>query len=304
MSVEILRASATAGFDVEGAGGSLNLTIENDPGESDGDVIHLLLFPAVGATMRADVGTLSAFGTPRLVDVPGGVVTMQGTTASLPKRADGVPPIIQVLFAFDKSGESITPSILYDTARNLFTSDRECTAAIAYTAYSTVAFPFTYRPELVDAGAGSISKFGTIAAFYPPDNITTFEVSPFSLVNGNSYFEMYRIVSPSITTRDGEFQKPPSFPTSGAYPDKALVLDTGTFLETERVHEVGFMTSTGAVHVQTQFVGRLPPYDSGADAAYKFAKVLKPSSLPVDMFPPDIIKKAQNEIRRRGQGKL
>src|SRR5688572_26155972 len=113
-----LQASTAASFGVGGSGiDGVELEIENDPGSySGGDKIHLLLFPAVGATLRASKGEVSGLGSPKPVRVPGGVITMSGTTASLPKRADVTVPVLQVMFAADKDGNEIDPGIVYDPA--------------------------------------------------------------------------------------------------------------------------------------------------------------------------------------------
>src|SRR5688572_21500133 len=122
-----LRAAVTAAFG-EGAGtqSGIRLTIENDPGAvSDVNKIYLLLFPAVAATLRATVGSVSALGTPKPVTVPGGVITMQGTTAALPKRADVTVPVLKVELAADKNGVFFDPGIVFDPAAGTITAARE-----------------------------------------------------------------------------------------------------------------------------------------------------------------------------------
>src|SRR5262245_61868419 len=67
---------------------------------SDGDR-HLLLFPAVGASLAASAGSVRR-GLAKTVDVPGGMLTFQGSeTAQLPKLPAIENPTFEVLFAFD-----------------------------------------------------------------------------------------------------------------------------------------------------------------------------------------------------------
>lgn len=307
-----IQASTTASFGGTGSGvDGVNLTIENDPGSFSGaDEVHLLLFPAVGASLRASKGTVSGFGTAKPVRVPGGVVTMSGTTASLPKRADVTVPILKVEFAADKAGNAIDPGIVYDPANNTMTAAVECTAAISYSPYETMGLPFSYYPELETSsvggtgGSGSVAIFGTVIAFYPPDNITTFDVEAFNF-DAESLYEMYRIVSNTVTTIDGEFEKPPNFPTSGAYPDKPLVLPTINFLETERVHEIGYMDIRGNAPVRFLSVPILEPYVGASYQNYRPpSKRIVESPLPAEKFSQDLILRAKNSIATRGAKKL
>lgn len=295
-----LQAEVSAQFGVDGS--RVNLSIENDPGATFvplGDV-PLLLFPAVDAFIATNVGTVR-FGSNRAVNVPGGIVQISGgNETSLPKRGDAASPTLKVLHAFDTTGAPTGIGLSYDPATNIIRADKNCHAAISYTPYRTFARELIYRP-VIDS---SSSTYGVISAFYPPSSMTIFEVQPFGVDTGNSIFELYRIVSESVTTPDGEFEKPPGWPTSGAFPGNPIpALNPMIAAVFQRVHEIAQMDSTGRVWVETYFHPNLSPYQS--DVAYKPVKRLVESNVPTSRgFSTDIILKAKNEVSRRGQGKL
>lgn len=302
--VEKLTAELTASFDDESGDSSIGLHIENDYGTFSVDKIHLLLFPAVGATLRTTKGQVER-GNIRAVAVPGGTVSINGRNGSLPKRADAVNPELTVLMAFDKDGnEAFGVTLQYDAESNQLTLSQDCTAVIQFSDYKTNALELLYTPKLTPGPDGSqIAEFGTIAAFYPKNNLTTFDVQPFSFDTGNSTFELYRIISSTVTTQDGAFEKPPNFPTDGIYPGKTFVLDIASgATENEAVHELATMDNLGRVFIQTNFVPIYQPYTG--DPTYKPIETIRASSIPDGKYPKDLVLRAKNIVAQRGQGKL
>jgi hypothetical protein len=306
-----LNTSVSAAFDKASSGVTgIGLSIENDPGAYGDDVVHLLLFPNVAAQVACDIGTIEVGGT-KVTNVQGGVLSFSGSAeASLGKIPNNVPTF-NVLFAFDATNDSIgglgsagsdAIGFTWDGVANVLRASKPCYAAVSYTKYETTARQLRYRGKGEPLANGGIAvTFGVVAAYYNK-SVVTHQVEPFNTDDGNSDYEMYRIVSSAITTRDGEFEKPPTFPTSGTYPDRALVLDTATFLETERVHEIGRMDAKGRAYVVTYYVPVLEPYIG--DITYKPKKSLKESTLPSSLFTEEQILAAKAAVARRGQGKL
>lgn len=294
-----LQTQVSAGFSA-GDGSSIELLIENDPGAYIDTDVHLLLFPAVDAFLAVSAGSIRKSGT-KVVDVPQGVAIFSGgSSASLPKRPKGDTPTFQTLYSFDTQGNPSAIGFTYDSTQGALVANSECYAAVAYTAYKSEAMRLTYTPLVERLGAGVRTTFGVVAAFYPPRSQTIYQVQPFNVDEGNVEVELYRIVSYAVTNNDGEFERPPNYPASGAYADRDLVLDTSQTLETERVHEIGYMDQRGRAWVRSLYVPTKEPYIG--DAEYKPTKVCKVSTIPAGLFGKDLIARAANFIAQRGYG--
>jgi hypothetical protein len=300
----IIQAQVAPTFGLQTGGlGVLPLVIEGDPGFYQDTDTHLLVTPAVGATLRATVGTLTR-GNVKPVDVPGGMVQFSGSnTATLPRVPVYSSPLFNILFAFDMEGQPTSIAVVYDASSYQVRANKPCYAAVAYTPFKTSGEQYTYQADLQTFGNGSITTFGVIAAFYPPKSITTYQVPPSNVDGGEVDVEVYRRVSYAVTTPDGEFEKPPQYPTLGTYPDRPLVIDTGTSLRTERVHEIGFITEAGRAYVRSFYVPIREPYVGDAQYATNLAANLecKVSTLP-QALDPALVLKAKNFIKSRGLG--
>jgi hypothetical protein len=297
------QAQVTAGFDSANSASNIGLSIENDPGLFNVDAIHLLQFPDVGASLFTDVGKVEA-GSSKAVPVNGGVLQFSGGTEASLGKVPNSPPTFKTLFAIPVTalpkGGSV--SFTYDGTHGVLRANVPCYAAVAYGKYETQARQLRYYPATEALPSGGVSTtFGFVVAYMPPNSVSVFQVEPFNVDDGNSEFELYRIVSDAVTTRDGEFEKPPSFPSSGTYPAKTTVVDTATFVQTERVHEIGLMDNKGRAWVRTFFVPNLEPYIG--DVAYKPTKTLK-SATPPSNFSPDLVLAAKQAVAKRGQGTL
>lgn len=295
-----VQAQATAQI-APGGGDSISLSFEQEAGIRTDLDVHLLLFPPVDATLEASAGKVRK-GIAKTIDVAGGVITFNGgDTAHLPKLPVIENPVLKVLFAFDMQGAAISPGISLDGATGTLKANAPCTAAVSFTPYQTRALEVVYTPLVENLGTGTKSTFGTIAAFYPPRSMTTYQVEPFNIDLGQSDIELYRIFSNSVTTSEGEFERPPNYPASGSYPEKTKVLDTSQTLETERVHEIGFINERGYAFVREYFVRTLEPYIG--DSAYAPIKKYRESgALDPKKYPKDLIAKAMNFIKSRGLG--
>jgi len=279
---------------------AIQLLIEPDPAGAPDLDIHLLLYPAVGAYLAASAGVVR-YGNNKSVPVAGGVITFSGSSkASLPKLPTVDNPVFMVLYSFDTQGQPIPISVQFDRLTGAVEASAECYAAVAYTTYKTTARELIYTPLTESLGQGTRTTFGVICAYYPPRSQVIYEVQPFSSDDGNVEVEVYRIVSGAVTNNDGEFEKPPSYPASGAYPDKTLVLDTSQTLETERVHEIGYMDQRGRAWVRSLFVPTKEPYVG--DGEYAPNKSCKVSTIPPDLFSKELIAKATNWVKQRGYG--
>lgn len=306
MSRNELNTSVDVAFGI-GSGANLNLSIENDPallGFGDLD-IHLLLFPAVGATIRADVGAVRT-GAIRPINVNGGVLTFSGgNAASLPKLPVFKTPTFDILFAFDTVDGSPTPiGVTWDPETNQLKASKPCYAAVKYSSYITSALEIFYTPLHEKLGSGSRTTFGVIAAFYPPNSITVYQVEPFNLDLGRDLIELYRLVRKVVINPDGQFEFPPNYPTDGRYtdPPKSLVIDTDQGIVVERVHEIGFMDRDGYCFAHRPDIIIHPPYDGLNGIGYKPRLICKVSQLAKDTFDTATIAKAAAFVASRGLG--
>lgn len=299
-----VTASVIARF---GAGGDSEISIEGDPGVyADGfDNVHLLLHPAdSNISVYASVGQVVRADTTKVIVPSGAVQFSGGETAQLPKRPVYTQPQLQVLFAFDaKTGAPTDISVHYDGDRNVLAVNKPVYAAVRYSKYESASRRLIYTPKKITLAAGGFSfEYGTIAAFLPPDKIITHDVQPAAFNNGNDETELYRIVSDVVTTPDGEFEKPPAYPTNGSYPGGLPPIDVSTALLTERVHEIGYMDSLGRAWIKEYFRPNIAPYVG----ALSFAptKRLVESTVPVEKFGKALVLQAKNIVSARKRGKL
>jgi len=279
-----------------------NLAIEGYEGAvpADGNV-HLVLFPAdLRIQLVSNIGEIQR-GDIIPIFVPGGTITFSGSqSVSLPRRPQYSSPTLTTLFAFDENGLPTTANIRTD-AFGQVVSDKKIYAAIAYTDYVTSGQRFTYRPVTNNLpGGGTTKTFGVIAAFFPPTKeMLIYQVQPVDINTGDWQIELYRLVSYSVATPEGEYELPPNYPTDGNYPGSTTIIDPATSLKTQRVHEVGFMDANGRGYSRTYTVQTLRPYDS--DTNYKPVKTCI-TTPPGGNISPALKQRALNLIAGRGFG--
>lgn len=297
-----VSASVVAGFPASvGSGGGL--LIEHDPGFYTGIDAHLRISPpATAISIVTNIGSVRT-GSTKPVPVQGGILRVSGSNvANLPRRVGDTAPEFQVLSVFDAAtGIATTVNYHYNALTNELRLSKPVHAAIAYSSYLSRAQELIYTPEV----SGLSLRYGVIAAFAPPDDLVVHEVDLTQVDSGNSEFEIYRITSPVVGNGTGtEYEKPPGYPTSGAYTTPPVVFTLeleGTFM-TKRVHEIGLMDALGRAWVRTFFRSNLEPYIGNPDFAP--TKTLETSTLPQDRFDKNLILKAKNIIASRGQGVL
>jgi hypothetical protein len=283
------------------SGPDLELLIEPEQGFFDDTDVHLLLFPAVDASLAASVGTVK-FNGEKTVDVLPGVISFSGASAArLPKLPTGTNPQIEILQAFGADGNPAQVSVSLDALTGEIVASAEIYGAVKFSGYRAKARKIKYTPSLERLGEGTRAGFGSIHAFYPPRSQTIYQVQPYGVTFGELEQELYRIVSYSVTNSDGAFENPPNYPASGAYPDRSFVLDTSNTLQTERVHEIGFISPTGYCFIRTYYVRIREPYAS--DANYVPTKKFIESQLPQGMDKA-LIARAKDFVAKQGKGKV
>ena len=277
-----VQALVEVRFAADAATDDIRLEIEPDLGGYADFDVHLLLFPAVGAELRADFGSVR-YGNTKTVGVPPGIIEINGgTTARLPKPPSE-NPTMRVMRASDASGADKSVSIAMD-ANGIIRANADCYAAISYSAYKTRAREIIYTPQM----SGGLTTFGSIVAFYPPRSQTVYQVGAFDIENGNVEVELYRITSNAVTTNDGEFEKPTN--PDGSYTGASLKIDMSSHLETERVHEIGYMDQRGRAWVRAIHVPIKEPFVG--NAGYTPTKTCRVSPVPPDKFTKEQIAKA------------
>jgi hypothetical protein len=283
-----------------GFGNGPPLTIEGDAGLFSDGYIHLLLSPNVPATVRTNVGTVIEDGV-KEYQVPGGVITFSNSdTASLQKEPTASNPEFTTLFAFDDTGNVVQVSMFYDRPTFTIRASRAFTGVVAYTPYLTTSRKLLYSPGQEPSPGGAITTFGVVAAYYQ-GSLAIHQVDATTLENGLFMPEFYRIYSEKVITPDGEFEFPPGYPSSGAYPAKAFTLDTSVSLKIERVHEMGQIDEAGRVFITRPNVLILEPYVG--DTAYKPVTAKRIATLDPKVYGADIIRKANDFIASKGLGR-
>lgn len=275
------------------------LAIEDYEGTSELGTQTLLLYPvAPNISLFTDLGSVIK-GDTIPVNIPPGVLNFSNArSATLPKRPQYSSPQFKVLFAFDAQARPTQITVGYDAKANAVVTNKECYAAIAYTGYTTKASKLIYTPQRSVIGVGGVAaSFGIIAAYRPPGEVVTHQVQPINLDQGNSLTEIYRLVSEAVTTPDGQFEKPPGYPTNGAYPGVSFVLPLDVCLLTERVHELGFMDQNGRGYSNTYTIRPAKPFDSSF--GYVIPTTCKSGSIPGNV---DLQLKARNFLAQRGLG--
>lgn len=300
---EVIRAHTVGRFQSGAVGDdAYPVSIEADSAFLLGNERPLLVFPASGVTLATDIGYVVA-GDTKPVFVPQGMLTFNGGgEQSMPRRPQhGTMPEFRVLFAFSLEDGTPLPeggvSVSFDAWTNKVRIDPACHCAVAYSNYMTEGRMATYFPKQTQLTPVKL-HFGVVAGFRAPSTLVTYQVQ-LADEFGAADIELYRIISHSVTTPDGAFEKPPNFPTDGIYPGNPFVLDLETFVQVERVHEIGGMTHTGIPFMRTYHVPRLQPYIS--DEAYTIPTENRISTLG-DAFPQDLVYKAKAFIHSRGLG--
>lgn len=333
-----VSAHVVARFPDRAGSGSALLTIEAEPGGFFGSDRHLLISPpGVATSIATDVGEVR-LGSIKPIAVPGGTLQISGGEVTIKEgslRLDGrevafnhgtlrigsggsgtLPRLpsshvdLRVLFAFDSAtGAPIGVNARLNPLTGVVTLDQSCHAVVAYSAYQSSAQQLIYSPliERIPTSQPGVSgmkvTLGVVAAFRPPDTLVTYQV-PLSAFEGNAECELYRIVSDVVTNASGEFEKPPGYPTSGAYtnPVASPPLDLEGTLVTQRVHEICTMDDLGRPFIKEYHRENLPPYFG--ITSFKPVKRLMPSSVPEDKYGKDVVLKAKNIVAARGLGKL
>jgi len=293
--MEHVSASVVARFPADSSG---ELAIEPDLAPYADDAIHLLLYPHTGnISVYATVGSVTV-GNTKAVLVPSGAVSFSGgRTAALPRPVVAASPELRTLIAIDEEGDPL--SVGFSVQDGFVVADRECHASVAYSAYTSAARRLAYRPVSRPLGLGVSVEFGSIVALRRPTTFLIYPVQPFSVLFGNALYELYRIVSNTVTTPEGEFEKPANYPTNpGTYTGSVFTLDVSVSLQTERVHEIGYMDQDGRGFANSYFVSALNPFVG--DNNYTITKTNKIAS--VTQFPRNLQLKALDFIASRGLG--
>jgi hypothetical protein len=283
------------------ASGQHPLEIQTDPGFYSDGLVHLLLIPDVPASVKTNVGDVR-LGNSKPFDVPAGVLTVSGDSASLPAPPVGSAPTFETLFAFDSKGNVVgNVGAYYDPAAfQLRFSSSVAHAAVAYTGYRSSARMLTYQPKVEAlAQGGSKVTYGVIAAYYQ-GTLIVYQVTPPSFEQGLALIELYRRTSPKVINADGQFEKSPGYPQVGTYPGKSYVLDVVGSREIDRVHEIGFIDTDGHTFVYTPSVDILEPYVG--DTNYAPTITTKIATLDPEKYSKEIIARARDFVKSKGLG--
>lgn len=303
-----LQAQTDVRFATNVKPGNFGLAIVGDVGVySDGN-IHLLLLPNVPATIVADVGKI-ILGASREYEVPGGILQFSNSaSSSLPVAPMLETPQFKTLFAFDSEGQNLGVNGVgasWDADSQQVRLSRAMTGAVRYSKYKTTAQAFAYQPETQALGQGTSTTYGVICAHHL-GTIVIHEVQPPTIDRGNAMIELYRRFDYKVTNRDGQFEKPPNYPASGAYPPTAsapgasLVIEVDGSNQVERVWEIGYIDEQGRGWVQTPNVSILEPYVGIGSYSPTIACTI--ASLDPEKYPPELIARAQDFIKSKNLG--
>jgi len=133
-----------------------------------------------------------------------------------------------------------------------------------------------------------------------PDKPGTPEV----VVVRESRTELYKVVSEYVADPDGQWEKPPNFPTDGTYPNGDSGPDTDIYMINERVHEIGNVDRFGGVREEIFTVRTLQPYtgDSGYRPLYKLEWQAQPDNTWQRAFERVDVRRLISSLRQRYPG--
>lgn len=79
------------------------------------------------------------------------------------------------------------------------------------------------------------------------------------------FVELYRVTSQIVTDPAGSWEFPPNFPENTTYPGNIAGPDAGTFMLSERIHEVAAITRLGDIDERRLFIAYEQPYTGSAN---------------------------------------
>lgn len=290
-----VTASVVGSFPGRGEGAEISIT--PDIGIYNDSDLHFLIHP-VSAGARATKGEVIR-GDTKEIEVPSGALTFSGgRTAHLPLRPVGGVPTFKIEYAVDEDGDGLSVGLSYNGASNTLTATREFHGVVSYSEYPSLSRKLAYRPASSPLPGGGVKvDFGSIIGFVRPRSFIVYPVTPFQIINGNAVYELYRIVSYTVTTPEGEFETPPNYPTNGNYPDLPS-LDISVSLQTKRTHQIGYMDESGRGWVNSYYVPAIAPYVG--DGNYVIPTTSEVAT--ISQFPRNLQQKALDFIASKGLG--
>lgn len=227
--------------------------------------IPLRCYPP-GCTIVCSVGQIR-LKTIRQVEIQGQMMQWSGTSQKLKFYPVG-SPTVDLVYGFStvdghlmNAGEvTFTVDLVLGEIRS--TADFQGLVKVGV--YDAQYQWFMYEPKIQYQGAGWAGmdgvniQFGSVAAF-KDGGLTIYEVPAPEFPNADDFIEIYRIVSPTIITVDGEWEKPQSWDSSytGTYTTGQTGPDKDNSAEKQRVHEVGYITKTTGTFGYTNYLQSL-----------------------------------------------
>ena len=227
------------------------LAIDIQPGLSGNFSLRLRVFPHNVERFAVSAGTLTREnnGSRHSFDA----LRFNGSDfASLKYWTDKPPAIRFQQVFFDAEGQPINGvSFRWDAQRCGFVAS----AAVYAVLQVEYQAPFAVYLYLFDRN----DPRPALALAYENKRTTTLDLE----LEGNEsgqFVELYRVASQIVTDPSGSWEFPPNFPDDGTFPGGISGPDTGTFMLSERIHEVAAITSLGDIDERRLFIAYEQPY--------------------------------------------
>ena len=254
-----LETSLDVSFSTDEGEKPLNLEFERfipEIGNPAGKAI-LRLYPAVKAELFASRGWVQAGGT-RYEDIKIELVTFNKSSTANTQHIMKYAPSITKNWTFDiNTGRKVWGVKFTGKAgTNVITCNQAITGVVFVTYKAeykelifTMAIEYTGRTSRYSYTGNMIFHKGTVLAYYD-GVVAQVEVTPPTLTSptAETSKELYRVVSYVVVTEDGAWESPDDWPEKNVYASKPGVEGPeigSSFIEHERVHEVGIVDDFG-----------------------------------------------------------
>lgn len=275
----------------------VGITLENWVDDVPAGSFAVKLTPNVGAVMYASHGEVRRVrdGTEPVAE---SFLTLSGSESfQIPQGASWSP-----VFVF-RAPDSKESGIGYTREGNTIKVNQPIWGLIRISAYTRSYAIYAYTPAYrypSGGRAGLLVTVGTIAAYYQGQMATLEVQNVLGVELGTDEFEIYRITSKSLVNDEGEWEYPPNWPGSGAYPSNAQPEPEPEIgLVTSRVHEIGYANWSGDVWTRTQIIPIAKPF-TGSES-YKPVLTLEKTGYP-DGLPTDAVIRIEQALAARGKG--
>jgi len=211
------------------------------------------LFPSVKATIRTTRGTVQDTNQVLSLNRSEYVVFNGSDTSSLQYPRGSTTPTFSVEQALDANGGPVGSLSFVSTDKRAELKANKAFFGIIKVTYVAPYRVYRYRPEFIPGG-NSVQglylqrNYGMVLALYDGAS-AVIDIPPSSQNEPDIRFkELYRVTSVVQVNENGAWERHPTFDSGGTYGGGAPTMSS-TYVEYERVHEIGSVQNGSLGHV-------------------------------------------------------